>query len=136
MARRLPDGGLLIIGRNVDETAEIADIVGWTLALALIPALCLSLAAGALLSIRAERRVEEVNRKVERIVAGDLRQRLPTRGVDAPFDKLALIVNGMLENIEALIREIDGVGDDIAHDLRPPPTRAYASSAAARMPRR
>jgi signal transduction histidine kinase len=123
IARRLPDGNVLVIARNVDEVMEIAAIVGVALAVGLIPALCLCVAAGALLSIRAQRRVEEVNKRAQRIVAGDLRQRLPTRGVDDPFDKLALIVNSMLEKIEALIHEIAGVGDDIAHDLRTPLTR-------------
>jgi len=123
IAARLSDGSVLVIGRNVDEVEEIAEIVGGALAVGLLPALCLSIAAGALLSIRAQKRVEEVNLRARRIVAGDLRQRLPTRGVDDPFDKLAMIVNGMLERIEALIHEISGVGDDIAHDLRTPLTR-------------
>jgi signal transduction histidine kinase len=123
IARTLPNGNLLVIGRNVDEAIEMAEIVGGGLALGLLPALCLSIAAGGLLSIRAQKRVEEVNKRVQRVVAGDLRQRLPTRGVDDPFDKLAIIVNGMLEKIEALIHEIAGIGDDIAHDLRTPLTR-------------
>ena len=75
------------------------------------------------LSLRAKKRVEAVNKKVERIVAGDLRQRLPTQGLDDPFDKLAVIVNGMLDEIEALIHNIAGAGDDVAHDLRTPLTR-------------
>jgi signal transduction histidine kinase len=52
-----------------------------------------------------------------------LRQRLPTLGRDDPFDQLAVSVNGMLQEMEALIHEIAGVGDDIAHDLRTPLTR-------------
>lgn len=125
IARRLPDGNVLVIGRKVDEGVELAEIVGETLFVGLLPALCLSLAAGVVLSIRAQKRVEEVNESVQRIIAGDLRQRLPIRGTrlgDA-FDKLAIIVNGMLEKIETLIHEIAGVGDDIAHDLRTPLTR-------------
>jgi signal transduction histidine kinase len=121
--RRLPGGEVLVIGRNVDEIVEIRAIVGATLAAGLVPALLLSIAVGMLLSIRAQRRVAEVNRSVQRIIAGDLRQRLPARGSDDPFDRLAAIVNGMLERIEALIHEIAGVGDDIAHDLRTPLTR-------------
>ena len=109
IARTLPNGNLLVIGRNVDEAIEMAEIVGGGLALGLLPALCLSIAAGVLLSIRAQKRVEEVNKRVQRIVAGDLRQRLPTRGVDDPFDQLAIIVNGMLEKIEALIHEMPGL---------------------------
>ena len=123
VARSIQGGGVLVIGRNVDETVQISEIVGQTLAVGLLPALCLSIAAGVLLSVRAQRRVAQVNRSVQRIVAGDLRQRLPVRGVDDPFDRLATIVNGMLEQIEALIRDIAGVGDDIAHDLRTPLTR-------------
>jgi signal transduction histidine kinase len=127
IARSLPNGDVLVIGRAVDEITEITEIVGEALAVGLLPALLLSLAAGVLLSIRAQKRVAEVNQSVERIVAGDLRQRLPTRGVDDPFDKLAVIVNGMLDKIEALIHEIAGVGDDIAHDLRTPLTRVRVS---------
>jgi signal transduction histidine kinase len=123
IARRLPNGDVVVVGRNIDEAAEIADIVGATLGMGLIPALCLSIAAGIFLSMRAQKRVAEVNKKVQRIVAGDLRERLPARGGDDPFDKLAVIVNGMLANIETLIHEIAGVGDDIAHDLRTPLTR-------------
>ena len=122
-ARRLAGGEVLVIGRNVDEIVEIRAIVGATLAAGLVPALLLSIAVGMLLSIRAQRRVAEVNSSVQRIVAGDLRQRLPARGSEDPFDRLATIVNGMLERIEALIHEIAGVGDDIAHDLRTPLTR-------------
>jgi signal transduction histidine kinase len=74
--------------------------------------------------VRAERRVEEVNRRVQRIIAGDLKERLPHRNVDEPFSKLAVIVNGMLDEMETMINALAGVGNDIAHDLRTPLTRA------------
>jgi signal transduction histidine kinase len=124
IARRLPDGNALVIGREVDETREISHVVGQALALGLLPALCLCLLAGALLSMRAQRRVEEVNQRVRRIIAGDLRERLPYRNIDEPFSKLAVIVNGMLDEMEAMIHALAGVGNDIAHDLRTPLTRA------------
>jgi len=123
VARKLPSGELLVLGRNIDENAQIADIMESGLAVGLIPALCLGLAAGIFLSIRAQKRVEEVNIRVQRIIAGELRQRLPARDSNEPFDKLASIVNGMLDEIETLIQSIAGVGDDIAHDLRTPLTR-------------
>jgi signal transduction histidine kinase len=65
----------------------------------------------------------EVNRRIQRIVAGDLRERLPTLGRNDPFDQLAASVNRMLGEIEALIRENAAAGNDIAHDLRTPLTR-------------
>src|SRR5204863_6849584 len=106
-----PDGNVVVIGRNIDEFAEIGTIVEQALVVGLIPALCLGLAAGALLSVRAQKRIAVVNERVQRIVAGELRQRLPTRGIHDPFDKLAVIVNGMLDEMEELINGIKGVGD-------------------------
>jgi signal transduction histidine kinase len=76
------------------------------------------------LNARARRRIVEVNERVERIVAGDLRERLPHRNGDDPFSKLTMIVNGMLDEMESLIRLLAGVGNDIAHDLRTPLARA------------
>jgi signal transduction histidine kinase len=119
----LPGGDVLVLGRDVDEAIEISDVVGQALALGLIPALALCLAVGALLSMRAERRIADVNQRVQRIVAGDLRERLPKLTGDGPFAKLAAIVNGMLDEIETLIHAIAGIGNDIAHDLRTPLTR-------------
>jgi signal transduction histidine kinase len=124
IARRLPDGDVLVIGRNDDEVGEIAQVVGEALALGLIPAVLLCLAVGVALSARARRRIVEVNERVQRIVAGNLRERLPHRETDDPFSKLAMIVNGMLDEMETLIHSLAGVGNDIAHDLRTPLTRA------------
>ena len=123
LARRVPEGATLVIGRVDYEITWIVRSVERALALGLVPALCLGLAAGVFLSVRAQKRVQEVNSKIQRIVAGELRERLPAQGTQDAFDKLAVLVNGMLDEIEALIRSIAGVGDDIAHDLRTPLTR-------------
>jgi len=124
IARRMRNGDVLVLGRNVDEAREISHVVGEALGLGLLPAFLLCLLAGAWLSVRAQKRVEEVNQRVQRIIAGDLRERLPHRNVDEPFSKLAIIVNGMLDEMETLIHALAGVGNDIAHDLRTPLTRA------------
>src|SRR6266849_5927650 len=121
---RMRNGDVLILGRNVDEAGEISHVVGQALALGLLPGFCLCLLAGAWLSVRAQKRVEEVNQRVQRIIAGDLSERLPHRNVDEPFSKLAVIVNGMLDEMETMIHALAGVGNDIAHDLRTPLTRA------------
>jgi signal transduction histidine kinase len=124
VAGRASDGNALVIGREVDETREISHVVGEALALGLLPAFCLCLLAGAWLSMRVQKRVEEVNQRVQRIIAGNLGERLPQRNVDEPFSKLAAIVNGLLDEMETMIHALAGVGNDIAHDLRTPLTRA------------
>jgi signal transduction histidine kinase len=122
----LPDGNILAIGRNIEEVAGIANIVRRALLLSLLPAFGLAVVIGLVLSLRARRRLSEVNRRIQSIVAGDLRQRLPTRKSNDPFDQLAASVNLMLGEIETLVQEIAGVGNDIAHDLRTPLTRVRA----------
>jgi signal transduction histidine kinase len=101
----------------------LGNILERVLALGLVPAVALGLAAGALLSLRGQKRVAEVAGKVQRIVAGELRERLPAHKVNDPFDRLAVLVNGMLDEIETLVGNLAHVGDDIAHDLRTPLTR-------------
>ena len=124
IARKLPNGDVLVIGRNIDEVGEIAHVLGLALVLGVILAVLLCLTVGMALSARARRRIIEVNERVQRIVAGNLRERLPHKSTDDPFSKLALIVNGMLDEIETLIHALAGLGSDIAHDLRTPLTRA------------
>src|ERR1700682_1221698 len=50
VARSLPTGDVLVIGRNVDEVGEIARVVGRALALGLVPAVLVCLAVGVALS--------------------------------------------------------------------------------------
>jgi signal transduction histidine kinase len=122
--RQLPDDEVLVIGRRVDETMGIAHVIGQALAMGLVAALGLCLVAGALGNLRARKRIEEINERVQRIVGGDLSERLPQRNDEDPLSNLAVIVNGMLDEMESLIHALAGVGNDIAHDLRTPLTRA------------
>jgi signal transduction histidine kinase len=123
IARRLPNGDVLVIGRHDGELKELAEVMARALLVALPFALGLSLAIGAILSVRVQRRVEGLYTLVRRIVAGDLSERVPVSGLDHPFDKLAAIANGMLDEIQILVTEMAGVGNEIAHDLRTPLTR-------------
>ena len=123
IAWRMENGDVLVLGRNIDEASEMSHVVGQALAWGLIPAFFLCLLAGAWLSIGAQRRVAEINQRVQRIIAGDLHERFPHRDVGDPFSKLVAIVNGMLDEMEKMIHALAGVGNDIAHDLRTPLTR-------------
>ncbi|TYO67438.1 HAMP domain-containing protein [Bradyrhizobium hipponense] len=121
VARKLDDGGILLIGRNTDELSEIGSTIERAVAWGLIPSLCLGSLFGAFLSIRTQQRLDQYNRQIQRIVAGELRERLPEQG-GAPFTELARLINAMLDEMEELLRSVAGVGDDIAHDLRTPLT--------------
>lgn len=124
----LKDGNIYIAARNFDDLAPLQQGMFSILAMGLIPATILALLCGAALSMRMVRRIEGIHQMAERIMQGYLHERLPSRGTRGDdFDKLVDIINAMLNQIEHLMGEVKGVGDDIAHDLRTPLTRARAS---------
>jgi signal transduction histidine kinase len=123
VARTLPDGRTLVIGRQIDEITQIAQIVVRTLILGLLPGFILVVAIGMFLSHRIYLRVAELSRKIQCVARSDLRERLPISGRGDTFDQMAEGVNRMLGDTESLVREISAVGDNIAHDLRTPLTR-------------
>jgi signal transduction histidine kinase len=123
IARPLPSGEVIVIGRNIDEIAKVGEVVRRAPVPTLLLAFGLAVAIGIALSWRAHCRLLEVSRKIQRIAAGELRERLPTRGGDDPFDQLATSVNQMLGEIETLMHEVSNVSQNIAHDLRTPLAR-------------
>jgi len=119
----LPEGLLLLVGRNVSDLQRLLNRVGRTLALGFGLLILLSISGGLFMSSQVLRRVENVNQTARRIITGDLSQRVQTRGTRDEFDQLAEILNRMLERIEQLMEGVRHVGDSIAHDLRTPLTR-------------
>ena len=122
-AMRLPDGDILVLARGVRDLEELRRIMRRSLMLCALPSILLAVLGGVWLSQRALRRVSIMHRAIERIMHGDLQERLPSGGGTDDLDRLAGSVNTMLGRLEHLLDEIKGVGDDIAHDLRTPLAR-------------
>jgi signal transduction histidine kinase len=68
-------------------------------------------------------RIDAMTGTAQTIMAGDLSGRLPVAGSGDELDRLADNVNAMLDRIEALMRGLKEVSDNIAHDLKTPLTR-------------
>src|SRR5439155_13234754 len=94
--------------------------------------LVLGLAGAAIVGAGSLGRINRVTDAIERIVRGDLSERLPHGGTAGDLDRLIHVVNRMLDDIERLMHEVKGVTDEIAHDLRTPLTRLLAGLERAR----
>jgi signal transduction histidine kinase len=120
---QLPGGFRLLVGRDLEERERLFGIIAnagqWSLALVIV----LGLAGGFFVSRRVLNRVEAMTDKAQIIMAGDLAGRLPVAGTGDELDRLAEHLNAMLERIEALMRGLKEVSDNIAHDLKTPLTR-------------
>ncbi|MFQ5634152.1 MAG: sensor histidine kinase [Gammaproteobacteria bacterium] len=113
----------LLIGRKVRALDQLAALADRTLFWGLGITLALAMIGGLLMSRNVLRRVGEFNATSRRIMGGDLSQRIATTGTGDEFDKLALNLNAMMDQIEALMSSIQHMPDNVAHDLRTPLTR-------------
>ena len=116
----LPDGSRLMVARSMKDVDEVSrrivQVFGWAAGVTLI----LAMLSGMLTSLAALRRVESINATAQRIMQGDLAQRVLVRGTQDEFDRLATNLNAMLDRIQDLMEGLRQVSADIAHDLRTP----------------
>jgi signal transduction histidine kinase len=122
----IPGGYRLLVGRDISDAAAFRDRIRETLSWAGLVALGIGLVGGAGMSRNLLRRVEEVNRTSERVMAGHLSDRVPVNGTSDEFDQLALNLNRMLDQIERLMTAMREVTDNVAHDLKTPLSRLRA----------
>lgn len=123
LVQRLPNGNILIVGRDFTQLAEIRAIILNALLVSGAVILFAGLLSGFLLSRGPLRRISAIRATSRRIMQGELSQRMPVTSRNDELDMLATIVNTMLEEIERLLNEVKSVTDTLAHDLRTPLTR-------------
>ena len=117
-------GGLrLLVGRDIRERLEIARLIRSSLIWGVAITIALAVVVGILISRPMLRRIDAINATSQEIMAGDLDRRIPLRGTNDEFDRLAGNLNAMLDEIERLLAGMKQVGDNIAHDLRSPLAR-------------
>ena len=122
----IPDGYRLLVARDISDAALFRERIKMTLLWAGLVALAAGLIGGAVMGRNLLRRVEQVNRTAERVMGGNLAERVPLRGTSDEFDQLAANLNNMLDQIERLMAGMREVSDNIAHDLRTPLSRLRA----------
>ncbi len=132
IAQRLPDGRLLVLGRDIEQLSNLRQLVARALALGVIPAVLLALGAGVWMGHWTSARLRDWQRILNHVREGQLGERLPVRGRGDDVDRLAVGVNHMLDELERLFGELHNIGNNIAHDLRTPLARVRAQVERAR----
>jgi signal transduction histidine kinase len=126
MIHRLPSGEILLIAQDMRGIRGFREALLSALLWAGAAVLLLGLVGAGVAGAGALGRIERITRAIEGIVNGDLSRRLPTDGRGGDLNRLVQVVNRMLDEIERLMHEVQGVTEDIAHDLRTPLTRLLA----------
>jgi signal transduction histidine kinase len=122
----LAGGERVLVGRDAQARVTFDRTLVKALFWALGVSAALALASGWLLSRFVDSRVRDIAGTAEEIMHGALARRVPVRGGNDEFDRLAATLNRMLDRIEVLVGDMRMVTDGVAHDLRSPLTRLRA----------
>jgi signal transduction histidine kinase len=120
LPRLLPDGSILVVGRDLQDQREIERLVWHSLLAGGAVALLLAIGGALLFRRQLEHKVGAIRRTALEIEAGDLSRRIPIPDVEDEFARLNRDINRMLDRIEHLMDGVRHVSNAIAHDLRTP----------------
>ena len=123
MLETFANGDRLLVGRDIGDLDSFTD----QMKLAVISGIALIFVLAAVASILVTRRtvgrIESINATSRAIMQSGLDKRIPLRGTNDEWDRVAENLNQMLDRIETLVAEVKQVSDNVAHDLRTPLTR-------------
>jgi signal transduction histidine kinase len=123
-AIRLEDDYILQIGVSTEKTGKMTQHIIRNFSILLIPLLVLSFIAGAILTARILAPIQKLADAAGNIIdTGNLTARINEIRAHDELHDLVTLFNRMLEHIEALVGEMKGTLDTVAHDLRTPLTR-------------
>ncbi len=120
---QLTGGFRLLVGRDLEERQRVREIVFSAARWSALFLVLLGLFSGIFVTRRVLKRVDAMSDTARTIMAGDFSGRLALSGTADEFDRLAGNLNAMLDRIETLMRGLEEVSDNIAHDLKTPLTR-------------
>ena len=120
---RLPNGMIMLVGRDLGEPEQFRAVVRRALMFALGMMGLGALAIWYFVGRRALKRIDSISETSTQIMEGDLTRRLPVTGAGDEFDRLSEKLNAMLARIATLNEGLKQVSDNIAHDLKTPLTR-------------
>ncbi len=122
----LDTGVMIQIANTMEEDDAVLAVVRSSFAVTIPIILAIAGALGWFMARKALRGVVEVTRAAIEISNGDLSRRVPRTLRRDEIDQLAATFNQMLDRIQALIRGMREMTDNIAHDLRSPLGRIRA----------
>jgi signal transduction histidine kinase len=123
MLETFASGDRLLVGKDISDIDSFTDRIETAVILSVALMFLIAAVASILVTRRTVGRIESINATSRAIMLSGLDKRIPLRGTDDEWDRVAENLNLMLERIETLMAEVKQVSDSVAHDLRTPLTR-------------
>ena len=123
LSKNLENGETLLVAQPYSNILGYVRLVAGALLRSMLATIVLGTVGGALTAGFAMKRIDNINRSLRRIMAGDLSERISIEDSNADYRQLSQNINKMLDTIEELMVGVRRISDNIAHDLRTPLTR-------------
>jgi signal transduction histidine kinase len=123
MMERLSGGEQLLVGLDISDLDSFAAQIRTAVISIVALTFVMAAVASILVTRRTVGRIESINATSRAIMASGLDKRIPLRGSNDEWDRVAENLNQMLDRIETLMGEVKQMSDNVAHDLRTPLTR-------------
>ena len=120
IARHLPSGEILVVGRDISQLEQMRQIITQALTWSGVLILLAGLTLGVILSAAPLQRLRKLQAVAQDIARGDLKRRMPVSDRGDELDTFASAVNFMIGEVERLMAEVKGATEVIAHDLLSP----------------
>ena len=120
---RLPEGYQLLVGTDLGDQEQLLARIARILLIAVSIIIIAAIVGGWWMGRSVLTRIDTLQQTTKAIINGDLSQRMSVKGPETEFNRLAQVINDMLERIEALLSSMHDVTDNLAHDLRNPLNR-------------
>jgi signal transduction histidine kinase len=118
-----PSGDRLLVGKDISDLDSFTEQIKTAVISGVALIFVLAGVASILVTRRTVGRIESINATSRAIMLSGLDKRIPLRGTNDEWDRVAENLNLMLDRIEVLMGEVKQVSDNVAHDLRTPLTR-------------
>ena len=122
----LDGGSRLLIGRDIETRTPLRALLTSALLWSLLVLVVLGTVGGLVMQNLFRRMIASVSSTAVAIAQGDLGRRVRLSGRGDEFDRLAEVINDMLDRTARLMDGVRQVSNSIAHDLRTPIARARA----------
>jgi signal transduction histidine kinase len=123
MLETFPSGDRLLVGRDVSDLDSFTEQIKTAVISGVALIFVIAGVTVFLVTRRTVGRIESINATSRAIMLSGLDKRIPLRGTNDEWDRVAENLNLMLDRIETLMGEVKQVSDNVAHDLRTPLTR-------------
>lgn len=123
LPRRLSNGDILVVGRDMADQSEIASLVWKSIGGSAAVTILLAIAGATAFRRQVDARLAAIRRTARQIVTGDMSSRIPPSSREDEFARLSEEINQMLDRIHHLMDGTIRVSNAIAHDLRTPLSR-------------